>query len=114
MKKEQSLILRRTFSDQEKMAILADASDPNANVSEVARKHKISPSLLFAWRNKYCTAKTENPKVCQDEAQNSLISENEKLKQEVRVLTERIYEYQAFVGKKLFESEGKGILRHAR
>jgi transposase len=40
---------RRQRSRQEKQAIVAEASAPCANVSAVARRHGISPSLLFRW-----------------------------------------------------------------
>lgn len=43
---------RRRWSDEEKDAIVAEASFPGANVSAVARRHGIKPSLLFRWRRK--------------------------------------------------------------
>ena len=40
---------RRRWSSAEKQAILVEASGPCTNVSAVARRHGISPSLLFRW-----------------------------------------------------------------
>lgn len=41
---------RRKWSDTEKQAIVAEAAQPKANISAVARRHGIKPSLLFRWR----------------------------------------------------------------
>lgn len=41
---------RRKWSEAEKQAIVAEASRPGANISAVARRHGIKPSLLFRWR----------------------------------------------------------------
>ena len=40
---------RRRWSTAEKKAIVAEASVPCTNVSTIARRHGISPSLLFRW-----------------------------------------------------------------
>ena len=41
---------RRHWSDEEKQSIVAEASRPDVNISAVARRHGIKPSLLFRWR----------------------------------------------------------------
>jgi transposase len=41
---------RRSWSRDEKRAILAEARDPETTVSAVARRHGLHPSLLFRWR----------------------------------------------------------------
>lgn len=41
---------RRQWSEAEKQAIIAEAARPGANISAVARRHGIRPSLLFRWR----------------------------------------------------------------
>ena len=41
---------RRRWSETEKQAIVAEAAAPGANISAVARRHGIKPSLLFRWR----------------------------------------------------------------
>jgi transposase len=43
---------RRKWSDREKQAIVAEAAQPGANISAVARRHGIKPSLLFRWRRR--------------------------------------------------------------
>jgi transposase len=41
---------RRRWSEAEKLAIIGEALQPGVNVSAVARRHGIKPSLLFRWR----------------------------------------------------------------
>src|SRR5213080_509223 len=41
---------RRRWSDEAKGRIVAQSYAPGAVVSEVARRHEISPQHLFAWR----------------------------------------------------------------
>ncbi|MDQ2084791.1 transposase [Xanthobacteraceae bacterium Astr-EGSB] len=41
---------RRRWSDEAKAGIVAESFAPGAVVSEVARRHEISPQHLFAWR----------------------------------------------------------------
>jgi transposase len=41
---------RRRWSEAEKEAIIGEALQPGVNVSAVARRHGIKPSLLFRWR----------------------------------------------------------------
>jgi len=41
---------RRRWSSDAKAAIVAESFAPGASVSGVARRHDISPSLLFLWR----------------------------------------------------------------
>jgi transposase len=41
---------RRRWSEDEKQAIIGEALQPAVNVSAVARRHGIKPSLLFRWR----------------------------------------------------------------
>jgi transposase len=41
---------RRFWSDAEKDAIVAEAERPGVNISALARRHGIKPSLLFRWR----------------------------------------------------------------
>ncbi len=44
---------RRRWSKAEKVAIVAEASVPDVNVSAIARRHGIAPSLLFRWREQF-------------------------------------------------------------
>ena len=41
---------RRRWSEAEKQAVVAEAERPGVNISAVARRHGIKPSLLFRWR----------------------------------------------------------------
>jgi transposase len=45
-----SVDTRRRWSEDEKQAIIAEALQPGVNVSAVARRHRLKPSLLFRWR----------------------------------------------------------------
>jgi Transposase and inactivated derivatives len=51
---------RRRWSKTEKLAIVAEASAPDVNVSAVARRHGIQPSLLFRWREQFADALESN------------------------------------------------------
>jgi transposase len=41
---------RRRWSDEEKASILAELSKPGSNGAEVARRHGVARSLIYAWR----------------------------------------------------------------
>jgi transposase len=41
---------RRRWSEAEKQAIVVEAARPGVNISALARRHGIKPSLLFRWR----------------------------------------------------------------
>src|SRR5258708_14023425 len=41
---------RRRWSDTDKARIVVESLRPGANVSEVARRHGLSPQQLFGWR----------------------------------------------------------------
>ena len=45
-----SVDTRRRWNEDEKQEIVAEALQPGVNVSAVARRHGIKPSLLFRWR----------------------------------------------------------------
>jgi transposase len=44
---------RRDWPDSEKIAIVAQAPEPGVNVSEIARRHDLSPQQLFGWRKRW-------------------------------------------------------------
>jgi transposase len=46
---------RRVRSDDEKRAIIAEASQGFRNASAVARRHGIKPSLLFRWKKQFAS-----------------------------------------------------------
>jgi len=41
---------RRRFSVEQKLAVLAEAMAPGANMSEVARRHGLVPTQVYKWR----------------------------------------------------------------
>jgi len=41
---------RRTFSEEQKRAMVAETEAPGATVSAVARRHGVVTSMLFRWR----------------------------------------------------------------
>lgn len=41
---------RRTWSNEEKAAIVAESDEPGTSISAVARRHGLSASQLFTWR----------------------------------------------------------------
>jgi transposase len=41
---------RRRFSDEQKLAVVAEASTPGANISEIARRYDLVPAQVFKWR----------------------------------------------------------------
>ena len=41
---------RRRFTTEQKMAIIAETMQPGVSMSYVARRHGLSPSLVFRWR----------------------------------------------------------------
>jgi len=47
---------RRRWSAEEKRAIVAEAAQGSFSVSRVARRHGISPSLLFRWRREFAAS----------------------------------------------------------
>jgi|SRR4030095_7863357 transposase len=44
---------RRKWSDENKIAIVAEALEPGIVVSDVARRHDLSPSQLFGWLKQF-------------------------------------------------------------
>ena len=43
---------RRRWSSDDKARIVVESLEAGANVSEVARRHGLSPQQLFAWRRR--------------------------------------------------------------
>jgi transposase len=41
---------RRTWTAEDKLAIVAESYDPGASVCSVARRHGLTPQQLFTWR----------------------------------------------------------------
>src|ERR1700730_1479393 len=41
---------RRSWSDEEKQRIVAEAALPGASVADIARRHGVNANLVFNWR----------------------------------------------------------------
>ena len=44
---------RRRWSDEEKLQILEEATEPGISAAAVARRHDLHPQQLYAWRRRY-------------------------------------------------------------
>jgi transposase len=91
---------RRRYSVDRKLAVLAEAAQPGMSISYVARRHGISPSLVFGWRRRMSEGGKEAVRA-DDEVVASA---------QVRALEKRIRELERVLGKKTLENE---ILREA-
>ena len=91
---------RRRYTVDQKLAVLAEASAPGMTISYVARRHGISPSLIFGWRRRMTEGGKEAVRA-DDEVVASA---------EVRALQKRIRELERVLGRKTLENE---ILREA-
>ena len=91
---------RRRYSVDQKLAVLAEAAQPGMSISYVARRHGISPSLLFGWRRRMTEGGKEAVRA-DDEVVASA---------QLRALEKRIRELERVLGKKTLENE---ILREA-
>jgi transposase len=86
---------RRRFSAEEKRAFLEEAERPGNSISSVARRHGLSPSLLFRWRRL-----TEEGSMSSLGADESVVPESE-----VKQLKARVRELERLLGKKTMENE---------
>lgn len=91
---------RRRYSVDEKLRVLEEAAVPGMTISFVARRHGISPSLLFHWRRRMSEGGKEAVRA--DDAVVSVA--------EVRALQKRVRELERVLGRKTLENE---ILREA-
>jgi transposase len=91
---------RRRYSVDEKLRIVQEAAQPGITISYVARRHGISPSLLFHWRRRMAEGGKEAVRADEDVVGSS----------EVKALERRIRELKRVLGKKTLENE---ILREA-
>jgi transposase len=91
---------RRRYSLDQKLAVLAECNQPGVSISYVARRHGISPSLLFGWRRRMTEGGKEAVRV-----DDKVVADAE-----VRALEKRVRELERVLGKKTLENE---ILREA-
>ena len=52
---------RRLWSEDEKRRIVAEAAQPGASVSVVARRHDVNANMLFTWRRQLGAAMSGSP-----------------------------------------------------
>jgi transposase len=86
---------RREYSPEEKRKLLDEAAMPGNSISSVARKHGLSPSLLFRWRRLF------------DEGALSSLGADERVvpESEIKQVKNRIRELERQLGKKTLENE---------
>ena len=91
---------RRRYSVDRKLAVLEEAAVPGMTISYVARRHGISPSLIFGWRRRMSEGGKEAVR-----ADDEVVA-----RAEVLALQKQVRELQRVLGKKTLENE---ILREA-
>jgi transposase len=91
---------RRRFTTEQKLAVVAETMQPGMSISYVARRHGLSPSLVFRWRQLMSEGGKEAVRVDDDVVAAS----------EVRRLEERVRDLERMLGRKTLEVE---ILKEA-
>src|SRR5450755_1422311 len=91
---------RRRYTAEQKMAVVQEAAQPGMTISYVARRHGISPSLIFGWRRRMSEGGKEAIR-----ADDEVVA-----RAEVLALQRQVRELQRVLGKKTMENE---ILREA-
>jgi transposase len=91
---------RRRFSTELKLAVVAETMQPGMSVSYVARRHGLSPSLVFRWRQLMSEGGKEAVR-----ANDEVVAASA-----VRRLEERVRELERLLGRKTMEVE---ILKQA-
>jgi transposase len=91
---------RRRFTTEQKLAVVAETMQPGMSLSYVARRHGLSPSLVFRWRQLMSEGGKEAIRVDDDVVGAS----------EVRRLEERVRDLERMLGQKTLEVE---ILKEA-
>src|SRR6202051_1214211 len=91
---------RRRFSTELKLAVVAETMQPGMSVSYVARRHGLSPSLVFRWRQLMSEGGKEAVR-----ADDAVVAASE-----VRRLQERVRALERLLGRKTMEVE---ILKEA-
>src|SRR5215471_14279637 len=91
---------QRRFSTELELAVVAETMQPGMSISYVARRHGLSPSLLFRWRRLMSEGGKEAVR-----ADDAVVAASE-----VRHLEERVRELERLLGRKTMEVE---ILKEA-
>jgi transposase len=95
---------RRRFSTDLKLAVVAETMQPGMSISYVARRHGLSPSLVFRWRRLMSEGGKEAVR-----ADDEVVAASE-----VRRLEERVRELERLLGRKTMEVVLKEALDLAR
>jgi transposase len=91
---------RRRFTTEQKLAVVAETMQPGMSISYVARRHGLSPSLVFRWR-----------RLMSDGGREAVRADDEVVSAaETRRLEERVRELERQLGRKTLEVE---ILKEA-
>lgn len=91
---------RRRFTTEQKLAVVTETMQPGMSISYVARRHGLSPSLVFRWRRLMNEGGKEAVRADDDVVAAS----------EVHRLKERVRELERLLGRKTLEAE---ILKEA-
>ena len=86
---------RRRFPTEQKLAVVAETMQPGMSISYVARRHGLSPSLVFRWRRLMSEGGKEAIRADEDVVAAS----------EARRLEERVRELERLLGRKTMEVE---------
>jgi transposase len=91
---------RRRFSTEQKLAVVTETMQPGMSISYVARRHGLSPSLVFRWRRLMSDGGREAVRADDDVVAAA----------ELRRLEERVRDLERMLGRKTLEVE---ILKEA-
>ena len=86
---------RRQYTVEERIKLLDEADQPGESISTVARKHGVSPSVMFRWRQL-----RESGAITSLKADEELVPASE-----MRTARAKIRELQRLLGKKTEEAE---------
>jgi transposase len=86
---------RRRFSTEQKLAVVEETMQPGMSISYVARRHGLSPSLVFRWRRLMSDGGREAVRADDDVVPAA----------ELRRLEERVRDVERMLGRKTLEVE---------
>jgi transposase len=86
---------RRRFTTEQKLTVVNESLQPGMSISYVARRHGLSPNLVFRWRRLMSEGGKEAVRADEDVVAAS----------EVRRLEERVRELERLLGRKTMEVE---------
>ena len=86
---------RRRFTTEQKLAVVAETMQPGMSISYVARRHGLSPSLVFRWR-----------RLMTEGGQQAVRADDEVVPAaDLRRAEERVRELERLLGRKTLEVE---------